>query len=776
MTPRFNLFFRLFANRFFRHFDLDDATVERLRELESRGTVVYVMRYASRLDYFLFNALFRREGLRLSSFANGILFYYYRPLRDALRVIWKRPRGVAQDVELVRNRDYARGLTGAQESFFLFLRTASLRSQLRARRRAIEQARTERDLLAEVVGAFNLSYGAATRPSDLAKVTSFLTTYRGLHVKVGDPIDLGGFIEMRRAEGPQAVARIVRRILLTFLYREERVVEGPVLQPRQRVQEIVVRNPAVQEAIRERAREKRVGPDRARAQAERMFREIAANMNSTFLAVLDFLVGAITRRLFVSIEVSGIEKVTDYAKRNPLVLVPSHRSYFDFIIISLLFYGRHILPPHIAARDNMAFGPFGFIWRRAGAFFMRRSFDDDLYKAVFRTYVSHLIKEGFTQEFFIEGGRSRTGKTLAPRLGMLSWDVEAFLTSGRRDLFFVPIAITYERLVEEGSMVGELEGQEKRPESMLALVRARKFLQRRFGSVFVNFGEPISLADALGERRERFVGDDTPEVRDERRAFVESMGHRIVERINWAVVPSATAVGACALLGERRRGFFREDLARSSARTSRAACSRSWSCCACRTCGSRPRSTTTRESTPSPSRRCCAWTSSGRRATRAARSSTSTSRSAALSTSTATRSSTTWRRRAFSPGACSWVQSSRTSTPTPPCGSTSSTRSSSPTGARCSRPTFPPSSTTSSARGRSNAWTAACGRPRRRLHTSASSPSRRGPSWSPTTRCSVWRFRRMRRCPRRSCARPPRNSSRAAPCSGRSSCPRRRIR
>jgi hypothetical protein len=374
MTPRFNLFFRLFANRFFRYFDLDDATVERLRELESRGTVVYVMRYASRLDYFLFNALFRREGLRLSSFANGIFFYYYRPLREALRVIWKRPRGVAQDVELVRNRDYVRGLTGAHQSYFLFLRTASLRSQLRARRRAIEQARTERDLLSEVVGAawqadrpvhlvplalfwrkgprarrrfFNLSYGAATRPSDLAKVTSFLTTYRGLHVKVGDPIDLGGFIETRRADGTAAVARIVRRILLTFLYREERVVEGPVLEPRHRVQEIVVRSAAVQEAIRQRASEKRIAADRARAQAERMFREIAANMNSTFLAVLDFLVGAITRRLFVSIEVSGIEKVTDYAKRNqpPLVLRLHHH-------LPALLRPSHPPAPHRGARQH----------------------------------------------------------------------------------------------------------------------------------------------------------------------------------------------------------------------------------------------------------------------------------------------------------------------------------------------------------------------------------------------------------------------------------------
>ena len=587
MAERFNLLFRYFAYRFFRHFDLDDETVAKLRALEDRGTVVYVMRYASRLDYFLFNTLFRREGLRLSAFANGIRFYYYRPVLEALRVIWGRPRGVSQDIELVRNREYARELTRQGASFFLFLRTASLRAQLRSRRRAVAEGKTERDLLTEVVRAasesdrpvhvvplalfwrkgprarrrfLNLSYGALTRPSDLAKVTSFLTTYRGLHVKVADPIDLRAFTGGRPGEEATALARMLRRMILTYLYREEKVVEGPVLQPLHRVQELVVRDPAVVAALEERVRTKGVSPERARLEAEKMFREIAANMNSTFLAILSWLVGGVTRRLFASVEVAGLEKVTEYARREPIVLVPSHRSYFDFLILSLLFYDRHIIPPHIAARDNMAFGPFGFIWRRAGAFFLRRSFSDPLYKAVFRTYVSHLIKEGFTQEFFIEGGRSRTGKTLAPRLGMLSWDVEAFAASGRRDLFFVPIAITYERLVEEGAMVGELEGEAKSRESMLGLVRARKFLRRRFGSVFVNFGEPISLADALGERRDLFSGPETPELEPQRRVFIENIGTRIVERINWAVAASATAVAACALLGERRRGVFRDEL------------------------------------------------------------------------------------------------------------------------------------------------------------------------------------------------------------------------
>jgi glycerol-3-phosphate O-acyltransferase len=352
----------------------------------------------------------------------------------------------------------------------------------------------------------------------------------------------------------------VRRIIFTFLYREEKVVEGPALRPLHRVMQAVVGAPGVRAAIRSRAEERNWPIERASDEAAKMFREIAANMNSSILAFLNLTVAAILKRMFVSIELIGIEKIADYAKRNPLVLVPSHRSYCDFMILSTAFYANHLVPPHIAARDNMSFGPFGALWRRGGAFFLRRSFEDSLYRVVFRNYVTYLIKQGYTQEFFIEGGRSRTGKTLTPRLGMLTWNVDAFLQTARQDLFFVPIAITYEYLVEERSIVGEREGEKKKDESVMGLVRARKFLRRRFGSVWVNFGEPISLANALGERREIFFHDDSDEVKEQKRKFVESLGNRIAERINWAVVPNATAVAACALLGEGHRGVFREEL------------------------------------------------------------------------------------------------------------------------------------------------------------------------------------------------------------------------
>ena len=606
MTPRFNFFFRGFARRYLRHFDLGDEEVARLRALEERGSIVYVMRYSSRLDYLLFNTLFLREGLRLSSFANGIHFTIYRPTLEVLRSVFKRKRGRSRAVEHVEDQQHVRQLAQGHASLFLFLRTQRLQTFWRGLWN-LRHRQDEFDLVQEVVREvwnggqevfvvplslfwrkgprtanrfLNLDYGSLSRPSDLAKVSSFLLTYRSLSVRIGDPIDLRGYIAEHRDDGQQRVARTVRRSLLIHLYRAEKVVEGPTLRSAERVLSEIMADKGVQQAVRDRASQKRYSLERAERDAAKAYREIAARMNSTLLAVLSMAVGVILRRLFSSIETRGLDKVAEFAKNHPLVLVPNHRSYFDFLIVSLLFYNSYLVPPHIAARDNMAFGPFGPIFRMAGAFYLRRSFDDPLYKQVFRAYVAYLVREGFTQEFFIEGGRSRTGKTMAPRLGMLSWDLDAFLECSRKDLFFVPIALTYERLVEEGGMVDELEGGEKSKESTLALFRARKYLRKRFGSVHVTFGEPISLSDALGERRPRFeslvrgelaaelsaraeaghLEDSVARIQDEKRNFIENFGHHLVERINWSVTVNATSVASAALMGTTHTGLIRSEL------------------------------------------------------------------------------------------------------------------------------------------------------------------------------------------------------------------------
>ena len=584
MASRFNFIFRWFAARFFGHFGFDDATVQRLRALEDRGSVVYVMRYSSRLDYFLFNTLFLRHGLRLSRLANGIHFYYYHPIFAALKTFLTRRRGEPREVRHSQRRERVKGLVRSGESMFLFLRTERLKGFLRGRN--APQGRDELELIEVAVRAsvdsakpvflvplalfwrkgprsesrfLNLSYGAITRPSDVAKVASFFANYRDLSVKSGAPIDLLDFALERPEDELRVIARKLRRSILVYLSSEEKVVEGPTLRAPVRVLQEVLADAGVRKAIEERAKQRDGSYERAELEAERLFREIAANMSSTVLAIIGAAVGWIFKKLFSSIENTGLEQVKEHAMKQPIVLVPSHRSYFDFLILSWLFYQKYLVPPHIVARENMAFGPFGFLFRRVGAFFMRRNLDDPLYKEVFRAYVGYLVREGFTQEFFIEGGRSRTGKMLAPRFGILSWDVEAFLESQRRDLLFVPINITYERLVEESSMIDELEGGEKAGESMLGLVRARRFLRSRFGSVHLNFGAPVSLADALGERREAFLHPANEAVETEKRQFIEALGYRIVERINWSAVANSTSIASSVLLGHPHRGMRRED-------------------------------------------------------------------------------------------------------------------------------------------------------------------------------------------------------------------------
>jgi glycerol-3-phosphate O-acyltransferase len=585
MTPRFQLFFRWFARRFFAHLSFDDATLAKLRDAEAKGAVVYVMRYASRLDYFLFNTLFARDGLRLSAYANGIAYWYYAPWwRSVPAFLMRTLRGAKRGDAAKRGRARLRRVASAGESAFLFLRTARIAALLRSPEEAIARSHRELEFLDELADVaaegkpvqlvplalfwrkgprserrfLNLYRGASARPGDLAKIVSFLLTYRELSIKSGEPIDVTAFVAQAQGADRDALVRRLRRKTMQFVSAEERVAEGPVLRPRHKVQQAVLADPGVQQAIAARSEGGRGTREAALAQAEAAFDEIAAHMSSAVIALLAAIVSLLFRRLFQRIETRGLERIAEVARKHPVVLVPSHRSYFDFLILSWLFYGNYLVPPHILARENMAFGPFGFLFRRAGAFFMRRSLSDPIYKAVFRAYVMFLVREGFTQEFFIEGARSRTGKSLAPRLGMLAWTIQGFVDSGRRDLFYVPVAISYERLVEEGAMVHELEGGKKEAESVAGLMRARKLLSRNFGSVYLNFGEPMSLAEVLVGRSALWQQGDDAE--PERRAIVESLGRELVERINWSMVATATSVASAALLGEAHRGMFRRDL------------------------------------------------------------------------------------------------------------------------------------------------------------------------------------------------------------------------
>jgi glycerol-3-phosphate O-acyltransferase len=582
MVRRFGLIAGLFARLAFRHARIDPGDIARLRRLAEQGTLVYAMRYRSLADYFLVNAVLLREGLPLPQFTNGISSLWLRPLRDVVKAVWAalwRRRTLAGETRESRQRDLVARLAAQGQSILLFIRSSRRVASGRNRSvRGTREARRGADYLHEVVHGLwgrdqpvflvplaifrgsglrrkgsrlaSFVYSVHEAPSDVKKLVTYFWNARDLTISVGAEIPLNAFMAEYRDEGEERIVRRLTRALQIFLYREERVVWGPTLRSKRQVREMVLDSDDVQELTRSLAAERKVPVEKIAKEARAYFDEIAANFHGYYFAVLAFFFHRIWHRMFSGLDVRGLERVVEVMKQHPIVLVPCHRSHFDYLILSYIFHENFLSPPHIAAGINMAFWPLGAFFRGAGAYFIRRTFEGNpLYKAVFRKYLEYLIREGYTQEFFIEGGRSRTGKILTPKLGMLSAIVNVFVDGVRRDLYLVPVSIHYGRIVEEEAYKQELLGGQKEQESFGALLKARSVLRQKYGTVYVTFAEPISLDQALGERRERFqqaIAD--PAIEDEKRHFIQKLGFRILREVNDAAVAGATSVSSTVLL------------------------------------------------------------------------------------------------------------------------------------------------------------------------------------------------------------------------------------
>ena len=581
MSQRLGWIHRLLSRYAFAFVHVDPKLVERVRRLAERGTVVFVMRNRSIADYLLIRSVFLREGLPLPEFANELGIGWFRSLRWILARIIERLSRLhifrhAKRQHLA-DRETAARLARAGHSILIFLRrqgfavTSVLRPQ-----RALASKRigdpyledlfviaAEQPVYVVPLAPFRgrgyrrrnsrlatLVYSVQEAPSELKKLLTVLFNRRDVSLTIGEEIDLRAFINRYGAEGAGSMVRRMTRALQLFLYREERVVWGPPLLPKRVVRELVLGQPAMEKTVRELALSRQLPIEKVRREAESYFDEIASNFNGTYFAILAFLFRRIWNRIFRGVEITGLDRVADRIREHPVVLVPCHRSHFDYLILSYIFHSEFLSPPHIAAGINLSFFPMGMLFRGAGAFFIRRSFgDNELYKAVFSEYLTYLIREGYTQEFFIEGGRSRTGKILTPKLGMLSAIVNAFLHGVRRDLYFVPVSISYERLVEEEAYKRELLGAEKEKESLLALLRARSVLRANYGKAFVDFGEPISLNEMLGGVRDRLMRNpDDRETEEEKRRFVLKLGFRLLDAVNRVSVVSAPSVAATVLL------------------------------------------------------------------------------------------------------------------------------------------------------------------------------------------------------------------------------------
>jgi glycerol-3-phosphate O-acyltransferase len=362
---------------------------------------------------------------------------------------------------------------------------------------------------------------------------------------------------------PERLTRKIARVLRTHFHRIRAAVIGPDLSHRRTVVDAVLNAEPVRAAINATATKENISHAKAWRKAHDLVMEIAADYSHPVVRSASFLLSNFWNKLYDGIAMHHFDKARAAAPGHEVVYVPCHRSHTDYLLMSYQLHVSGVVVPHIAAGVNLNLPVIGPILRRGGAFFLRRSFKGNaLYSVVFNEYVAQLIDRGVPMEYFIEGGRSRTGRLLAPRAGMLVMTVRAFLRAPRRPVLFQPVYIGYEKLMEGKSYIGELSGKPKEKESLLGLLRGLKVLRQRYGHVALNFGEPIELnplldAAASDWRESTAHPDAKPEWLGR---VVDDLAERIQININRAADVNPINLLALALLATPKHAMAENDL------------------------------------------------------------------------------------------------------------------------------------------------------------------------------------------------------------------------
>jgi glycerol-3-phosphate O-acyltransferase len=627
LPPRYepNALLRWLYRRFFDRIEVDPDWIRSVREAAKHGTVVYALRSLSLLDFLALDHITKRFGLPHIRFANDLGLWILEPFGKGFeRAFHTRTRD--DDLEDLR------AAIGRGQSAALFLKrppnlvnpSATGRGLLEGddfvrELLAIQRARTaagEPPILV-VPQVFVWTKRPDTRkrsimdailgtrewPGIVRTAGQFLINYQNVEMRAGPPLDLSEFLAQDdgvSADGSRSVPpppmqskapagfaagdprydAVVRRVvyaLLRRLERERRVIVGPVVKPSDRLVDEIVRTPRVRTVIEELAGEGARERFVVEARARSMLREIAANMEVDVIAAMGTAIKQVFERIYdgLDFDAEGLERVREASRRGTVILCPSHKSHIDYLLVSYLFWKVGMQPPLIAAGDNLSFFPLGLLFRNAGAFFIRRKVAGDrLYSSVLTAYVQKIVHEGYSLEFFLEGGRSRTGKLLPPKLGLLSMVVDAAYELPSRPIFFVPVAIGYERVVEAKSYVREISGGEKESESVAGLVKAVRVLAERYGRLNLQVGEILTIdgIKADVDRAARTRRDATraePPQGDPfvpRRAVVTRLGHQIIYEINRAMAVTGGSLTAMTLLSASGRGVPRAALLRDAER------------------------------------------------------------------------------------------------------------------------------------------------------------------------------------------------------------------
>ena len=336
-----------------------------------------------------------------------------------------------------------------------------------------------------------------------------------------------------------------------YLDRQREVVLGPDLSDRRNVMESLIKATDIQDAIKQTSLREKISIVDAEKRAIGYLNEIVSDYSYAAIKFADVALTRLWTQLYDGVEVHNFSTVRELADEYEIIYTPCHRSHIDYLLLSFVIYKRGLMVPYIAAGDNLNLPFVGQLLRGGGAFFIRRSFrGNSLYTAVFKEYLYSILSRNTPLEYFIEGGRSRTGRLLPPKTGMLAMTIHSHLRGKAKPIVFIPTYIGYERLMEGSTYVGEMEGKPKESESILGIVQTLRKIERIFGKVHVNFGQPVFLDDILkrhGAEKLTIQNNDDP-LPPEVSAAVNSSAQEILENINRAAVINPVSLLSLILL------------------------------------------------------------------------------------------------------------------------------------------------------------------------------------------------------------------------------------
>lgn len=570
-------FMQWLSRTFFGAVRFDESCIKTIRDACDAGTPVFVMDAHSRLDYLYFNYAFARFGLPLVFFANEISMTAFRPVAQFIRRLWNRligrgfpplPDGEMMRIGLLAGRPCliflkkprALNQWGAEYRISYLKELAEIQNEL-DRRLMIVPLLLVWDQKPESYrrNVIDLVLGDPQAPGAVRKALSFLWNFRSAHAQVGRPIDLLELMSEQDRRDPEAIAVRLKFRISESILRESRAIRGPVLKDsRVMIDEIMRTRPFIDSVV-EAGAEAGLGRAASEKRAARWLKKIAASFSLGWLEAFGVVLGVIFQRRFtgISVDTSGLDRIREVGRDAPVVLVPSRRSIMDYFVYSFVFYTHGLIPPHVAVREQRKLNIFKPVLRRTGAFFVRQRISSNpMYEKTLRGYVRKLVKEGYWLEFFLEGSRSRSGKLQPPRPEILSMLAGAVAGGAAPDAWLVPCSVTYERIVEGTVFEREREGVKTGiPGVSLAVIMKRaRDLGSRFGRLYMQFKEPVSLKSWLVEQGLDLPIDSAGSVDP---MLVRRLGYYLLSDINRAIVVTPQNLVAFVLMTYRGRGIPR---------------------------------------------------------------------------------------------------------------------------------------------------------------------------------------------------------------------------